>query len=99
MIPSSGCPPWPPDHPRTLPRTGTPTPPRGARPIGPNVGPVVLSRRAEDPHVSREIILCQRGHHAAGARAGDAQAHRITNHERTADPGILHEVRPVISSL
>src|SRR3954467_6738865 len=33
MIPSSGCPPWPPDHPRTLPRTGTPTPPRGARPI------------------------------------------------------------------
>src|SRR3954471_20438395 len=32
MIPSSGCPPWPPDHPRTLPRTGTPTPPRGARP-------------------------------------------------------------------
>src|SRR4051794_24132694 len=33
MIPSSGCPPWPPDHPRTLPRTGTPTPPRGARPL------------------------------------------------------------------
>src|SRR5215210_6465050 len=32
MIPSSGCPPWPPDHPRTLPRTGNPTPPRGARP-------------------------------------------------------------------
>src|SRR3954452_22300620 len=32
MIPSSGCPLWPPDHPRTLPRTGTPTPPRGARP-------------------------------------------------------------------
>src|SRR5215213_6051990 len=32
MIPSSGCPPWPPDHPRTLPRTGSPTPPRGARP-------------------------------------------------------------------
>src|SRR3954470_19593491 len=32
MIPSSGCPPWLPDHPRTLPRTGTPTPPRGARP-------------------------------------------------------------------
>src|SRR4051812_30409734 len=35
MIPSSGCPPWPPDHPRTLPRTGTPTPPRGARPPQP----------------------------------------------------------------
>src|SRR3954454_4528891 len=35
MIPSSGCPPWPPDHPRTLPRTGTPTPPRGARPPAP----------------------------------------------------------------
>src|SRR4051794_1187720 len=32
MILFSGCPPWPPDHPRTLPRTGTPTPPRGARP-------------------------------------------------------------------
>src|SRR4051812_38236720 len=32
MIPSSGCPPWPPDHPRTLPRTGTPTPLPGARP-------------------------------------------------------------------
>src|SRR5215210_4252298 len=32
MILFSGCPPWPADHPRTLPRTGTPTPPRGARP-------------------------------------------------------------------
>src|SRR4051794_26930332 len=32
MIPASGCPPWRPDHPRTLPRTGNPTPPRGARP-------------------------------------------------------------------
>src|SRR3712207_4643167 len=32
MIPSSGCPPWPPDHPRTPSRTGIPTPPRGARP-------------------------------------------------------------------
>src|SRR3954452_4899573 len=39
MIPSSGCPPWPPDHPRTLPRTGTPTPPRGARPTLPAVLP------------------------------------------------------------
>src|SRR3954465_8703998 len=38
MIPSSGCPPWPPDHPRTLPRTGTPTPPRGARPTLGNDG-------------------------------------------------------------
>ncbi len=33
MILSSGCPPWPPDHPRTLPRTGAPTPPHGARPF------------------------------------------------------------------
>src|SRR4051812_29184585 len=33
MIPSSGCPPWPPDHPRTLPRTGNLTPPHGTRPI------------------------------------------------------------------
>src|SRR3954454_3915783 len=32
MILSSGCPPWPPDHPRTRPRTGIPTPPPGARP-------------------------------------------------------------------
>jgi hypothetical protein len=32
MIPSSGCPPWRPDHPRTLPRTGSPTPPRGTLP-------------------------------------------------------------------
>src|SRR5215213_1619730 len=32
MIPSSGCPPWPPDHPRTLPRTGAPTPHPGTRP-------------------------------------------------------------------
>src|SRR3954468_4235318 len=32
MIPSSGCPLWPPDHPRTRPRTGTPTPLPGARP-------------------------------------------------------------------
>src|SRR3954454_23111852 len=33
MIPSSGCLPWRPDHPRTLPRTGTPTPLPGARPV------------------------------------------------------------------
>src|SRR4051794_13410395 len=33
MIPSSGSQPWPPDHPRTFPRTGSPTPPRGARPL------------------------------------------------------------------
>src|SRR4051812_25457360 len=33
MIPSSGSQPWPPDHPRTFPRTGSPTPPPGARPI------------------------------------------------------------------
>src|SRR5215203_5413259 len=32
MILFSGCPPWRPDHPRALPRTGSPTPPRGARP-------------------------------------------------------------------
>src|SRR5215207_9316347 len=32
MIPCSGCPPWPPDPPRTRPRTGNPTPPPGARP-------------------------------------------------------------------
>src|SRR3954467_3157101 len=44
MIPSSGCPPWRPDHPRTLPRTGTPTPPRGARP-GP-ARPLLAMRRA-----------------------------------------------------
>src|SRR6476469_4050733 len=31
MIQSSGCPPWPPDHPRTLPRTGAPTPMPGTR--------------------------------------------------------------------
>src|SRR3954451_5080155 len=36
MIPASGRPPWRPDHPRTLPRTGNPTPPRGARPEGAN---------------------------------------------------------------
>ncbi len=33
MIPSSGCPPWPPDHPRTLPRAGAPTPLPGTRPM------------------------------------------------------------------
>ena len=32
MIPSSGCPLWRPDHPRTRPRTGNPTPLPGARP-------------------------------------------------------------------
>src|SRR3954454_20159997 len=47
MIPSSGCPPWPPDHPRTLPRTGNPTPPPGARPCkdpGGVVGPAARRR-------------------------------------------------------
>src|SRR3954463_1445223 len=47
MIPSSGCPPWPPDHPRTLPRTGTPTPPRGARPLRSAVGKQAMRQRAE----------------------------------------------------
>ncbi len=32
MIPSAGCPPWQPDHPRALPRTGAPTPISGTRP-------------------------------------------------------------------
>src|SRR5215204_2965570 len=34
MIPASGCPPWPPDHPRTQSRTGNSTPPLGARSRG-----------------------------------------------------------------
>jgi hypothetical protein len=38
MIPFSGCLPWLPDYPRTLPRTGAPTPLQGTRPPGsPNV--------------------------------------------------------------
>src|SRR3954468_20410478 len=45
MIPSSGCPPWPPDHPRTLPRTGTPTPPRGARPCRETIRAVLHRRK------------------------------------------------------
>src|SRR5829696_9080995 len=32
MIPFSGSPPWAPDHPRTLPRIGVPTPRHGASP-------------------------------------------------------------------
>src|SRR5215207_9244155 len=37
MIPASGCPPWPPDHPRTQSRTGNSTPPLGARSTAPNL--------------------------------------------------------------
>src|SRR5688572_29339867 len=54
MIPSSGCPPWPPDHPRTLPRTGSPTPPQGARSLKP------IIRRVGAPKGQRPIAL---GHH------------------------------------
>src|SRR3954462_14264491 len=60
MIPSSGCPPWPPDHPRTLPRTGTPTPPRGARPE------VVRPAREEGPQ-----RVTVRGQDAVGGIAAD----------------------------
>src|SRR3982750_4281183 len=51
MIPSSGCPPRPPDHPRTLPRTGSPTPPRGARPWrgDPRAPRCPMSRHQTDP--------------------------------------------------
>src|SRR4051812_31784098 len=38
MILFSGCPPRPPDHPRTRPKTGSPTPPPGARPNPDHLG-------------------------------------------------------------
>src|SRR5215212_6650829 len=44
MIPSSGCPPWLPDHPRTRLRTGIPTPPPGARPAPGHLGADVVLR-------------------------------------------------------
>src|SRR5215207_8728718 len=45
MIPCSGCPPWPPDPPRTRPRTGNPTPPPGARPGLAALGPAIAEIR------------------------------------------------------
>ena len=48
MIPSSGCPPWRPDHPRTLPRTGNPTPLPGARSSAP-MRTVQAPGRADEP--------------------------------------------------
>src|SRR5215213_10802402 len=58
MIPSSGCPPWPPDHPRTLPRTGSPTPPRGARPMSPvrSSGLNPQGRPAGERQVSDDLL-------------------------------------------
>ena len=50
-------------------------------------------RRAQDARVRRQVPLGQRGHHAARAGAGDAQAHRVPDGERLALPGVLGEAR------
>src|SRR3954453_13119032 len=56
MIPSSGCPPWPPDHPRTLPRTGNPTPLLGARPNRKTrEGTNHPDRDAQFPHINTTV--------------------------------------------
>ena len=60
--------------------------------IDPNVGPVVLGRCAQDTCIPREIVLGERGHHAAAAGTSNAQANGIPNREDLPDPGILHEV-------
>src|SRR5215203_5952073 len=48
MIPCSGCPPWPPDPPRTRPRTGNPTPPLGARPVDTDGRGLILEPQPAD---------------------------------------------------
>src|SRR5258707_10490889 len=60
--------------------------------IDPNVGPVVLGGCAQDTWIPREIALRKRGHHAAGAGTGDAEANGIADREGLPDPGVLHEV-------
>src|SRR4051794_23540909 len=77
MIPSSGYPPWPPDHPRTLPRTSTPTPPRGAR---------SPSRTSADDHPG-DRGRDGRGPHGAGPTGRDVPARSRLCRLAWADPG------------
>lgn len=62
--------------------------------IDANVDLVMLGRRSQDPRIPREVSLWQRRHHAARARAGDAQANVVPKGERVADPVILDKGLP-----
>src|SRR4051794_3545032 len=55
MILFSGCPPWPPDHPRARPRTATPTPHQGAQrhAFGPSLGSIESRKKAD--FIGREL--------------------------------------------
>src|SRR5262245_13046897 len=61
------------------------------RSIDTDVDLVILGCCAQDARIPREIPLCESGHHATRARAGDAQAHCVPDGERVADPSILRK--------
>jgi hypothetical protein len=68
MIPSSGCPPWPPDHPRTRSRTGNPTPPRGARPLSARSSASWRNKPPRRPghRITPSLELASAGRHRPG---------------------------------
>src|SRR5262245_11783722 len=62
------------------------------RGVDPNVCTVVLGCCTQDTRIPGEIALGKSGHHAAGARTGDAQANGISYSKDVPNPGILHKV-------
>src|SRR5829696_2090686 len=98
MIPCSGCPPWRPDHPRTQSRTGTPTPPLGARPHRAAHG---LAPVSADPRLSEAATVQARAVAEAGKlyhgrfesrmatfRIGGVSAENLTAGSRTVERAV-----------
>jgi hypothetical protein len=60
--------------------------------VNTHVGLVVLGRRPQDPRIPGQVPLGEGRHHTAATGAGDAQANRIADSKRVANPSILDEV-------
>src|SRR5215212_11752276 len=72
MIPFSGSPPWAPDHPRTLPRIGVPTPRHGASPE--YAAGATLNGLARQHDLSRNLIRIWIAKFEAGEFDSDLEA-------------------------
>src|SRR4051812_38910988 len=97
MIPSSGYPPWPPDHPRTLPRTSTPTPPPGARSAA-AMAETTLVEMLDDSLVGQLVIGLENQQVVCPARQdplGDCglTAHGVQRHDAVLQRELVQQFR------
>src|SRR3954452_9325316 len=89
MIPSSDCPPWPPDHhPRTLPRTGSLTPLPRTRPLRARSRP-----RLVGCSWTRTRLAIVRADHSTPGRVMDSRAAEQVVGEAGIDPELSREPR------